>query len=151
MTVGQLKNAMRQPSASLTRSTPERHDTKPRTDWDSAVGTKSKTAEARHQSSSPARAQVAHIRVQHVWVCPIHRHAKRSETVRTVTVVRGADVFLSSCGSPRWTATTDPRDMKSMHIVLCQFWNAVVMKYQNTQAYTKTGFLSNRLIELNLT
>ena len=49
------------------------------------------------------------------------------------------------------TATTDPRDMKSMHFVLCQFWNAVVMKYQNSQAYTKTGILSNRLIELNLT
>ena len=60
-------------------------------------------------------------------------------------------MFWSSCGSPRWTATTDPRDMKSMHIVLCQFWNAVVVKYQNSQAYTNTGILSNRLIELNLT
>ena len=60
-------------------------------------------------------------------------------------------MFLSSCVSLRWTATTDPRDMKSMHVVPCQFWNAVVMKYQNTQAYTKTGILSNRLTELNLT
>ena len=58
--------------------------------------------------------------------------------LQTVTVMGG-------------TATTDPRDMKSMHIVLCQFWNAVVVKYQNSQAYTNTGILSNRLIELNLT
>ena len=60
-------------------------------------------------------------------------------------------MFSSSCGSPHWTATTDPRDMKSMHVVLCQFWNTVDMKYQNLPAYTKTGILSNRLMELNLT
>ena len=66
----------------------------------------------------------------------IHRHAKRGEIddVAPHCYCRGGtEVFVSSCGSPRWTATTDLCNMKSMHMFLCQFWSAVVTKYQNSR------------------
>ena len=75
---------MRHPSASLTRSTSERHETKPRTDKDTDVNTHSRTAEANTEPPRPPNARVSHIRVQHVQLYLIHRHAKRGEIEDTV-------------------------------------------------------------------
>ena len=82
-------------------------------------------------SSSSAQARVALIRVQHAQPCRIHQRPRRGEidNVAPNCYCRGGtEVFLSSCGSPRWTAATDLCDIKSMHMFLCQFWSAVLRR-----------------------